>query len=35
MKFVEFLKKTFVENFWVKAVCFGLACFVAIALAIS
>ena len=25
MKFVEFLKKVFVSNFWIKAVCFLLA----------
>ena len=25
MKFVEFLKKVFVSQFWIKAICFVLA----------
>ena len=32
MKFVKFLKKVFVSQFWIKAICFVLAFLVVLAL---
>lgn len=35
MKFVEILKKIFVKDFWIKAVCFVLAFLAALSLNIA